>query len=74
MQGRYLFIPNVWGCGITEHMPKHNAIKMEMIDQIGDAALTQNISYMEKIYQSGASQPLAGVILLACILDSSLSH
>ena len=35
----------VWVC---DNMAKHNAIKMEMIDQIGDAALTPNISYVEK--------------------------
>jgi hypothetical protein len=29
-------------------MAKHHAIKMEMIDQIGDQALTENISYHEK--------------------------
>ena len=35
----------VWVC---DNMAKHKAIKMEMIDQIGDQALTQNISYREK--------------------------
>ena len=35
----------VWVC---DNMAKHHAIKMEMIDQIGDAALTENISYLEK--------------------------
>ncbi len=35
----------VWVC---DNMAKHKAIKMEMIDQIGDQALTENISYHEK--------------------------
>ena len=35
----------VWVC---DNMAKHKAIKMEMIDQIGDQALTQNISYHGK--------------------------
>ena len=35
----------VWVC---DNMAKHHAIKMEMIDQIGDQALTENISYNEK--------------------------
>jgi Pyruvate/2-oxoacid:ferredoxin oxidoreductase delta subunit len=35
----------VWVC---DNMAKHKAIKMEMIDQIGDQAMTTNISYHEK--------------------------
>jgi len=35
----------VWVC---DNMAKHNAIKMEMIDQIGDQAMTVNITYGEK--------------------------
>ena len=35
----------VWVC---DNMAKHNAIKMIMIDQIPEAALTDNITYGEK--------------------------
>jgi hypothetical protein len=38
-------------------MAKHKAIKMEMIDQIGDAALTQNITYNEKNTKAVLASP-----------------
>jgi hypothetical protein len=41
-------------------MAKHHAIKMEMIDQIGDAALTENISYVEKNTKVVLASPLRG--------------
>jgi hypothetical protein len=41
-------------------MAKHHAIKMEMIDQIGDAALTENISYLEKTTKVVLASPLRG--------------
>ena len=46
----------VWVC---DNMAKHNAIKMEMIDQIGDQALTQNITYQEKTTSCGFSASVA---------------
>ena len=47
----------VWVC---DNMAKHHAIKMEMIDQIGDAALTENISYVEKNTKAVLANPLRG--------------
>ena len=47
----------VWVC---DNMAKHNAIKMEMIDQIGDAALTENITYAEKNSTAKLANPVRG--------------
>ncbi len=44
----------VWVC---DNMAKHKAIKMEMIDQIGDQALTENISYHGKTTQAVLASP-----------------
>ena len=41
-------------------MAKHNAIKMEMIDQIGDTALTQNVTYGEKNSSATLASPIRG--------------
>lgn len=47
----------VWVC---DNMAKHNAIKMEMIDQIGEAALTENVAYGEKTSQAVLANPVRG--------------
>ena len=47
----------VWVC---DNMAKHHAIKMEMIDQIGDQALTQNITYGEKSTTAVLANPVPG--------------
>ncbi len=44
----------VWVC---DNMAKHHAIKMEMIDQIGDQALTPNITYHEKNTKAVLASP-----------------
>ena len=44
----------VWVC---DNMAKHHAIKMEMIDQIGDQALTENISYHGKTTNAVLASP-----------------
>ncbi len=44
----------VWVC---DNMAKHKAIKMEMIDQIGDQALTVNITYQEKNTKAVLASP-----------------
>ena len=44
----------VWVC---DNMAKHHAIKMEMIDQIGDQALTPNITYKEKNTKAVLASP-----------------
>jgi hypothetical protein len=41
-------------------MAKHNAIKMEMIDTIGDQALTQNIHYGDKSTTATLASPWRG--------------
>ena len=47
----------VWVC---DNMAKHNAIKMEMIDQIGEAALTENITYSEQNSTAKLANPVRG--------------
>lgn len=47
----------VWVC---DNMAKHNAIKMEMIDQIGDQALTETITYGEKSTTARLKNPVPG--------------
>jgi len=47
----------VWVC---DNMAKHNAIKMEMIDQIGDTALTENVTYGEKTSRDVLANPVRG--------------
>jgi len=47
----------VWVC---DNMAKHHAIKMEMIDQIGDQALTENITYSEKNSTAKLANPVRG--------------
>jgi len=47
----------VWVC---DNMAKHNAIKMEMIDTIGDQALTQNIHYGDKSTTATLASPWRG--------------
>lgn len=47
----------VWVC---DNMAKHHAIKMEMIDQIGEAALTQNVHYGEKTTTATLANPVPG--------------
>ena len=47
----------VWVC---DNMDKHNAIKMEMIDQIGDQALTENLTYSEKNCTAVLASPVRG--------------
>ena len=47
----------VWVC---DNMAKHNAIKMEMIDQIGDQALTENLTYAEKNCTAVLASPVRG--------------
>jgi Pyruvate/2-oxoacid:ferredoxin oxidoreductase delta subunit len=48
----YVVVDRCKGCAqcvwVCDNMAKHHAIKMEMIDQIGDQALTPNITYNEK--------------------------
>jgi hypothetical protein len=38
-------------------MAKHKAIKMEMIDQIGDQAMTENVTYGEKSTTAKLANP-----------------
>lgn len=47
----------VWVC---DNMAKHHAIKMEMIDQIGEAALTENITYSENNSTAKLANPVRG--------------
>ena len=47
----------VWVC---DNMAKHNAIKMEMIDQIGDQAMTENITYSENNSTAVLANPVRG--------------
>ena len=47
----------VWVC---DNMAKHNAIKMEMIDQIATPALTQNVTYGEKNSSATLASPIRG--------------
>jgi len=44
----------VWVC---DNMAKHKAITMQMIDQIGDQALTPNITYQEKSTKAVLASP-----------------
>lgn len=47
----------VWVC---DNMAKHHAIKMEMIDQIPEAAITENIEYKEKTTVAKLTSPVVG--------------
>ena len=49
----------VWVC---DNMAKHNAIKMEMIDQIGEAALTENITYSGDYTEQNSTAKLANPV------------
>ena len=63
MGAAYVAVDRCKGCAqcvwVCDNMAKHHAIKMEMIDQIGDQALTPNITYRGKNHQSGFSTPVA---------------
>ncbi len=47
----------VWVC---DNMAKHNAIKMIMIDQLPNAALTDNVIYGEKSTHAERATPVVG--------------
>ena len=47
----------VWVC---DNMAKHNAIKMVMIDQLPNAALTDNVRYGEKTTYAVLASPAVG--------------
>ncbi|MGH9894095.1 MAG: pyruvate ferredoxin oxidoreductase [bacterium] len=47
----------VWVC---DNMAKHHAIKMVMIDQLPNAALTENVSYGEKGARAKLATPVVG--------------
>ncbi len=47
----------VWVC---DNMAKHNAIKMVMIDQLPNAALTDNVTYGEKSTHAERATPVVG--------------
>jgi Pyruvate/2-oxoacid:ferredoxin oxidoreductase delta subunit len=60
----YVAVDRCKGCAqcvwICDNMAKHNAIKMEMIDQIGDQAMTHNVSYGEKTTTAKLANPVPG--------------
>jgi Pyruvate/2-oxoacid:ferredoxin oxidoreductase delta subunit len=47
----------VWVC---DNMAKHHAIKMVMIDQLPEAALTDNVTYGEKDTKAVLASPVVG--------------
>ena len=60
----YIAVDRCKGCAqcvwVCDNMSKHHAIKMTMIDQLPEAAITDNIRYGEKSTKAELASPAVG--------------